>query len=154
MSSKSSEGRFKPAARRKARQMALQAVYQWQMSGNALLDIETQFRAHNDMTKVDGGYFHSLLHGVAREASRLDDELAPYLDRTLDQLDPVEKAALRIGSYELMFHQEVPYRVIINEAIELTKLFGAQDSHRYINGILDRLAPKLRADETRKARQR
>lgn len=146
--------RPKPSARRRARQLALQALYQWQMSQSSLTDIEMQFRSDNDMSKVDDGYFHALLHGVPRQASHLDETMAPLLDRSLEQLDPVELAALRIGCYELMNRPDVPYRVIINEAIELVKRFGAQDSHRYINGILDKLAPRVRPDEVRNFRKR
>ena len=113
-----------------------------------------QFRADNDFSKVDEGYFHTLLHGIPREMSTLDDTMNPLLDRPISQLDPVEIAALRIGCYELMNRADVPYRVVINEAIELVKRFGAQDSHRYINGILDKLAPRVRADEVRKFRKR
>lgn len=146
--------RPKPSERRRARQLALQALYQWQMSKSSLTDIEMQFRADNDFSKVDDGYFHSLLHGIPREMSTLDETMNPLLDRPISQLDPVEVAALRIGCYELMNRSDVPYRVVINEAIELVKRFGAQDSHRYINGILDKLAPRVRADEVRSYRKR
>ena len=146
--------RPKPSARRRARQLALQALYQWQMSQSSLMDIEMQFRADNDFSKVDDGYFHTLVHGIPRELSKLDDTMNPLLDRPISQLDPVEVAALRIGCYELMNRTDVPYRVVINEAIELVKRFGAQDSHRYINGILDKLAPRVRADEVRKYRKK
>lgn len=144
----------KPSERRRARQLALQALYQWQMSRSSLMDIEMQFRADNDFSKVDDGYFHALLHGIPREMSTLDGTMNPLLDRPISQLDPVEVAALRIGCYELMHRSDVPYRVVINEAIELVKRFGAQDSHRYINGILDKLAPRVRADEVRSHRKR
>ena len=146
--------RPKPSARRRARQLALQALYQWQLSQSSLTDIEMQFRSDNDFSKVDDGYFHILLHGIPKQASTLDETMAPLLDRSLDQLDPVEMAALRIGCYELMNRADVPYRVIINEAIELVKRFGAQDSHRYINGILDKLAPRIRPEEVRNFRKK
>ncbi|WP_257281303.1 MULTISPECIES: transcription antitermination factor NusB [unclassified Endozoicomonas] len=146
--------RPKPSARRRARQLALQALYQWQMSQASITQIEMQFRADNDFSKVDDGYFHMLLTGIAREASRLDDAMSPLLDRPIAQLDPVEMSALRIGCYELMNRSDVPYRVVINEAIELVKRFGAQDSHRYINGILDKLAPRVRPDEVRNFRRK
>lgn len=146
--------RPKPSARRRARQLALQALYQWQMSQSSITEIEMQFRADNDFSKVDDGYFHMLLTGIPREASKLDDKMAPLLDRPLSQLDPVEMSALRIGCYELMHRSDVPYRVVINEAIELVKRFGAQDSHRYINGILDKLAPHVRPEEVRNYRKK
>lgn len=145
--------RPRPSARRKARQLALQALYQWQMTQAPLMAIEAQFKADNDMAKVDAGYFHLILHGVPSQISTLDAAMTPLLDRPLTQLDPVELAALRIGCYELISHRDVPYRVVINEAIELVKKFGAQDSHRYINGILDKLALQLRAEEVRSHRR-
>ncbi len=155
MSQKSeSHNRPKPSARRKARQLALQALYQWQMTKDPVNSIEAQFRSDNDLSKVDDGYFSAILHGVPRQLSHLDEAMTPLLDRALERLDPVELAALRIGCYELINHRDVPYRVVINEAIELVKKFGAQDSHRYINGILDKLALRLRADEVRSCRKK
>ncbi len=135
--------------RRKARELALQALYQWQMAGASITDIEAQFRARNDMTRVDGGFFHELLMGVAHQVSDLDGTITPLLDRGFDQLDPVERAALRLGCFELMKRADVPYRVVINEGIELAKKYGAQDSHKYINGILDKLALALRPVEVK-----
>ncbi len=149
-----SASRPKPSARRRARQLALQALYQWQMSKSSISQIEMQFRMDNDFSKVDDGYFHMLLTGIARDATKLDDTMSSVLDRPLSQLDPVELAALRIGCYELMNRSDVPYRVVINEAIELVKRFGAQDSHRYINGILDKLAPRIRTEEVRNFRRK
>lgn len=141
------KGRARPAARRRARQMTLQGLYEWQVSGNAISAIEEQLRSNNDMSKVDCGYFHELLHGIPSQLNQLDDQLEPLLDRKLSELDPVEKAALRIGTFELIQRVDVPYRVVINEAIELAKRYGAAESHRYVNGILDKLAPQLRAAE-------
>ncbi|MDB2384784.1 transcription antitermination factor NusB [Endozoicomonas sp.] len=151
---KSNDNRPKPSARRKARQLALQALYQWQIAQTSLSTIEAQFRADNDMSKVDENYFNLIIHGVPRQISHLDEAITPVLDRPLTQLDPVELAALRMGCYELVNQRDVPYRVVINEAIELVKKFGAQDSHRYINGILDKLASRLRADEVHSHRKR
>ncbi|WP_281648779.1 transcription antitermination factor NusB [Parendozoicomonas sp. Alg238-R29] len=139
--------------RRKARELALQALYQWQMAGASIVDIEAQFRARNDMTRVDGGFFHELLSGVAHQLSDLDNTIKPLLDRSFDQLDPVERATLRLGCYEMMKRTDVPYRVVINEGIELAKKYGAQDSHKYINGILDKLALELRPVEVKEYRQ-
>ena len=130
-----------PAARRKARRYALQALYQWQLAGATLSDIEAQFLAANDMQKVDRTYFHDLLHGV-------DEALRPFLDRRVEELSQVEKALLRIGAFELKERLDVPYRVVINESIELAKVFGADDSFKYVNGVLDKLARRLRSAET------
>lgn len=152
--SSKSANRPKPSTRRKARQLALQALYQWQMNELPLVQIEAQFRSDNDFSKVDDGYFSAIIHGVPQQKSRLDDAMSAVLDRPMDQLDPVELATLRIGCYELVNRKDVPYRVVINEAIELAKRFGGQDSHRYINGILDKLAPRLRADEVRAYRKK
>ncbi|OED44531.1 N utilization substance protein B [Endozoicomonas sp. (ex Bugula neritina AB1)] len=152
--SNKSADRPKPSARRRARQLALQALYQWQMNQTPLVQIEAQYRTDNDFTKVDDDYFSAIIHGVPMQASQLDESMSAVLDRPLEQLDPVERAALRIGCYELINRKDVPYRVVINEAIELVKRFGAQDSHRYINGILDKLAPRLRVDEVKAYRKK
>ena len=136
-----------PTARRKARRFALQALYQWQLSGNALTDIEAHFRAVNDMKKVDTDYFHELLHGVPGRIEEIDGRLSPLLDRRVEELSQVEKVILRIGVFELLARIDVPWRVVINEAIELAKLFGAEDSFKYVNGVLDRLSRDVRAAE-------
>jgi len=133
-----------PSARRKARRFALQALYQWQLSGNDLADIEVQFRRDNDMKKVDRDYFHALLHEVPAHVDALDEALQPALDRKVTELSQVEKVILRIGAYELIHRLDVPYRVVLNEGIELAKLFGADDSFKYVNGVLDKLARKFR----------
>ncbi|GGO78389.1 N utilization substance protein B [Marinobacterium nitratireducens] len=135
--------------RRAARSYALQAIYQWQLAGQALTEIDAQFRVDNDMRDVDVQMFSELLHGVATRKSELDAAFAPYLDRAVEDLDPIELAILRIGAYELMQRQEVPYRVAINESVELAKVFGATESHRYVNGILDKLAQRVRYAEIR-----
>ena len=139
--------RASTSKRRHARQMALQALYQWQMNETPTDEIESQFLANNDMTQVDSQYFHILLHNIPRQFTELDLTITPFLDRPLARLDPIERAILRIGCYELLYQKEVPYRVVINESIELSKCFGAQDSHRYINGILDKLVSQLRHEE-------
>ncbi|WP_101675470.1 transcription antitermination factor NusB [Alloalcanivorax mobilis] len=136
-----------PAARRKARRYALQAMYQWQLAGAALSDIEAQFMADNDMKKVDRDYFHALLHGVPADVTALDEALRPFLDRRVEELSQVEKAILRIGAFELKSRIDVPYRVVINEGIELAKVFGAEESFKYVNGVLDKLARRLRSAE-------
>lgn len=133
--------------RRNARSFALQALYQWQMAGQPVNEIEAQFRVNNDMRDTDVALFSQLLRGVTEQKSELDSAFSPYLDRALEDLDPVELSVLRIGSFELMRRVEVPYRVAINESVELAKVFGATESHRYVNGILDKLAQKVRAAE-------
>jgi len=133
--------------RSKARRCALQALYQWQMAGQNLSDIESQFLTEQDLTGADQPYFSELLRGVPQQLTELDGHYRAFLDRGVEYLDPVELAILRIGVYELMNHPEIPYRVIINEAVELAKTFGADQSHRYINGVLDKVAREQRAAE-------
>lgn len=146
--------RPKASARRKARSLALQALYSWHMADQPLSDIEAQFRTDNDFSKVDSAYFHELLTGVPRNLDELDNQLGAVLDRDIKELDPVELAILRIGVYELLKRIDVPYRVVINEAIEMAKSFGATDGHKYVNGILDKLAPRLRKAEVSAARNK
>ncbi|HEX5512929.1 MAG TPA: transcription antitermination factor NusB [Gammaproteobacteria bacterium] len=139
--------------RTRARRRALQALYQWQMAGQDLVDIETQFQQEMDMSAVDIDLFRELLHGVPGRVDELDAQFSPLLDRPAEQLDPIERAILRIGTYELEARLDVPCRVVINEAVELAKQFGADQSHRYINGVLDKVARALplRAAEMRAA---
>ena len=136
-------------ARREARTLAMQALYSWHIAGQPLNEIEAQFRVDNDFSGVDGSYFHELLTGVARSKSEVDGAIAPNLDRPLEELDPVELAILRLSTYELMQRIDVPYRVVINEGIELAKVYGATDGHKFVNGVLDKLAPTLRSAEVR-----
>ncbi|EDX88383.1 transcription antitermination factor NusB [Alcanivorax sp. VBW004] len=143
-----------PSARRKARRFTLQALYQWQLAGAAVSDIEAQFLANQDFAKVDREYFHDLLHGVLGQVKTLDELLTPYLDRRVEELSQVEKAILRLGAFELKERQDVPYRVVINEGIELAKVFGAEDSFKYVNGVLDKLARQLRYAEASERRPR
>ena len=135
------------AQRRKARHFALQGLYQWSMTQANLAEIEAEFRVDNDFTHVDGDYYRALLTGVVERAEALDHSFAPLLDRPLDELDPVERALLRLGAFELQERIDVPYRVVINEAVALAKKFGATDSFRYVNGVLDRLAREYRQVE-------
>ncbi|EOQ77469.1 transcription antitermination protein NusB [Pseudomonas aeruginosa VRFPA02] len=139
----------KTAARRKARSLAVQALYSWQIAGQPLHEIEAQFRTDNDFSEVDGAYFHEILHGVPRQKSELDSTFEPCLERPLAEIDPVELAILRLSTYELRNRIDVPYKVVINEGIELAKTFGATDGHKFVNGVLDKLAPRLRAAELR-----
>lgn len=143
----------KIAQRRVARSLVMQALYQWQMAGQPLADIEAQFRVDNDFASVDGAYFHEILTGVARQKGDLDELLMPHLSIALDELDPVELAILRLSSWELKNRLDVPYKVVINEGIELAKTFGATDGHKFVNGVLDKLAPQLRAAEVKAAQR-
>lgn len=132
-----------------SRRCAAQAIYQWQVTGEAPGDLRAAFPADQDMAQADSGYFEDLFRGVVGQVEALDEYLAPVLDRTVAEVDPVERAILRLGVYELMAHPEVPYRVVINEAIELAKRFGADQGHKYVNSVLDKVAQNLRAVEVR-----
>jgi transcription antitermination protein NusB len=137
-----------------ARRLALQALYQWQVAGQDVLDIERQFLSSEETADVDIDYFRQLLRGVPARLRELDAHLGPLLDRPIGEVDPIERSLLRMGAYELAFHPEVPFRVAINEAVELDKTFGAEQGHRYINGVLDKLARRLRTDEVSAAANR
>lgn len=135
---------MKPAARRRARECAVQALYSWKLSHNDIADIEVQFLAEQNTSDVDVAYFHDLYAGSATNAQELDKLMAPYLSRQLEELGHVERAVLRIALFELSKRQDIPYKVAINEAIELAKTFGAEESHKFINGVLDKVAPQIR----------
>lgn len=136
------------AERRKARHYGMQALYQWLMAGAALNDIEAEFRAEYDFSRVDLEYFQALLHGVPGCVDELEATFEPMLDRNIDDLDPIERTLLRMGIFELKERIDVPYKVVINEEVALAKKFGATDSHKYINGVLDKAARELRQAET------
>ncbi|HVL01441.1 MAG TPA: transcription antitermination factor NusB [Dongiaceae bacterium] len=148
----SSSQKPSPAARRKARRFTVQALYQWQMTGANIGEIEAQFRVDNDMRKTDVTYFHELLHEIPKCVNELDGIFKPLLDREIKDLDRVELAILRIGTYELCKRPDVPFKVAINEGIELAKYFGATESHKYVNGILDKVAQRLRVLEMKAGR--
>lgn len=133
-----------PYGRSHARRAALQAIYQWQLTDQDLQTIEQQFLNEESMSKADVAYFHDLVCHVVRESRTLDAALVPWLDRPMAQVDPIARAILRIAVYELRYRFDVPWRVTINEAIKLAKTFGAEQSHRYINGILDKVAHAVR----------
>ena len=135
------------SGKRRARKRALQALYQWIMSGSDLHEIEAQFRVINNMEKVDGDYFCRLLHGVPAHIADLEASISPFLDREISGLNPIELTVLRIGAFELFNCPEIPYKVILDESISLTKEFGSQDGHRYVNGVLNNLARQVRAIE-------
>ena len=135
--------------RHQARRLALQALYQWQVTGDDIGDISSQFVTENDSDKYDIDYFRDLFQGVPTHLDELDRELQPLIDRDIERVDLVERAALRLGVYELLHHPEVPFRVIINESVELAKVFGADKGHRYVNGVLDKVSHKVRAVEVK-----
>lgn len=134
-------------ARSRARRRALQAVYAWQVSGNTMARVIEEFRHEQDMEVADLDYFEDLLRGVDAHCGELDEALKPFLDREVAQVDPIERAVLRLAAYELRHRPDVPYRVVINEAIEVAKRFGADHGHTYINGVLDKFAAHARQAE-------
>ena len=136
------------AARSRARRRALQAIYAWQMSGTSVRSVIEQFRHEQDMQVADLEYFEDLVRGVDANRAELDAGLVPFLDRDIEQVDPIERATLRLGAYELKYRPDVPYRVVLNEAVELAKRFGAEHGHTYVNGVLDKLAREWRTAET------
>ena len=131
-----------------ARQAAVQALYQWQLTGQTPEDIETHFISDHELKDVDIEYFHRMVREVPLHLHELDDHLTPHLDRGIEEVDPVERAILRLGAYELEFCLEIPYKVVINEAVELAKTFGAEHGHKYVNAVLDKVAGKLRKTES------
>jgi transcription antitermination protein NusB len=141
-------GAAKPkSARRRSRELVLQGLYQWQLSREDSGAIQAHLAEQEDYAKADIEHLESLLHAITKQSVALDALLVPALDRPLEQLSPIEHAALWVGAYELQSHAEIPYRVVINEAVELTKTFGGTDGFKYVNGVLDRLAPTLRPNE-------
>lgn len=139
-------------SRNKARQAAVQALYQWQVTGQAPIDIERLFISDQNLSGVDTDYFRELVREVPAQLALIDAALSPHLGREIDAVDPVERAILRIGAYEFAARAEIPYRVVLNEAVELAKIFGADQGHKYINGVLDKVAAQLRAPEVTAAR--
>ena len=134
-------------ARSLSRRLALQALYQWQMTGQSFPELRNQYTSDEGYAEVDAEYFQQLLQGVIDDSAALDAMIGGWLDRPVAQLDPVEHAVLLIGVEELRAHVEVPYKVVLNECVELTKKFGATDGHKFINAVLDRAARQLRAAE-------
>ena len=133
--------------RHRARELALQGIYQWRVAGGEDVQIEKQIHSEKNLGRYDKELFSTLLRGALSQPADLEALLAPYLDRPLAELSPVEFSVLLLGAFELAHHLEVPYKVVINEAVELAKTFGGTDGHRYVNGVLDKLAPQLRALE-------
>lgn len=136
-----------PTARRNARNYALQAMYQWQLSATPSIDIEAQFIATQITKTVDIEYFKELIHSVPRQVGQLDEIIKPFINRPFDELDPIELAILRLATYELKQRVEIPYRVVINEALELTKRFGSIEGFKFVNGVLDQVAKNIRSTE-------
>ena len=139
--------RPQPGKRSWARRCAAQALYEWQITGQDPGRIAAQFLADEDLRKADPDYFQELVREVPARVTEIDAALEPFLDRPLAQVDPVERAILRIGGYELTQHPDLAYRIVINEAVELAKGFGAEQGHRYVNGVLDKIARQVRRVE-------
>lgn len=142
-----------PSQRHKARTHALQASYEWLLSGNKPSDIEQQLLSNCNLKKMDVNYFRALFQGVVRHTNEIDQHMIPYLDRPITELNPIELCVLRIAIFELDKQLDVPYRVVLNEALNLTKKFGSEDGFKYVNGILDKTAKKLRQTETKEDSQ-
>lgn len=136
-----------PSARKKARHLLVQALYQWQLAGDSIGAIEAQYMAEKGMAKADTDFFRELLHDIPARLDELDASYREFLDRDLEALDPISLAVLRIGVYELLHRVDIPYRVVINEAVNLAKTFGPTDAYKYINGIVDRVAARARRVE-------
>lgn len=135
--------------RSRARRRALQALYQWQITGQEATEILRQFRAVQDLRGVDADYFEALLRGVIDRQQALDAELQAFLDRPIEQVDPMERATLRIGAFELLHCPELPFRVVLDECVDLAHRFGAEQGHSYVNAVLDKAAQRWRSDEIR-----
>jgi N utilization substance protein B len=145
-----SRGRAGKGSRRRSRELALQALYQWLVAGHEADDLCREAAAGPELQRVDKAYFETLVRGVVERAAELNASLQPFLDRPARALSPVEHALLLIGAFELSVSPDVPYRVVINEAVELAKAYGGTDGHKYVNGVLDKLAAQLRPQEARK----
>lgn len=137
----------KPSARRRAREFVLQALYQWQIAGQSIVEIEKQFAEAEGFNKADGPFFSGLFRGASAQAKSTEAALQPHLDRAWGDVSPVERGILLLAGYELISAHDVPYRVVINEAIELARSYGGTDGHKYVNGVLDKLASVVRAEE-------
>ena len=140
--------KYSKHARIRSRRSAVQAYYQWIMNQQHISIIINEFKLErSELKKADIDYFDMLLTGMVNTRENINAELADFLDRPKEELDPIEDAVLHLGSYELMYQQDIPFRVVINESIELAKMFGAEQSHKYINGVLDKVARKYRISE-------
>ncbi len=137
-----------PYKRTQARRRALQALYQWDMTGESTSAIDAQFREGQDMKKVDLEYFSELLSAVSKQVGELDELVAPFMKIPLVECDPIERNILRLSTYELRSRLDIPARVVINEAVELAKAFGAEGGHKFINGVIDKLSKQARQHES------
>ncbi len=135
------------SSRHRSRELALQGIYQWRMTGGESAQIEKQICGEKGLGRYDTGFLSQLLNGVLAQHAKLEAAVTPHLDRELAELSPIELSVLLLGAYELIQHPEIPYRVIINEAVELAKTFGGTDGHKFVNGVLDKLAVQVRAAE-------
>lgn len=142
------------ASRRKARELVLQGLYERQLAGGSDAGIAEALASSDDFAAVDADYFHALWRGVTTHYQALIDAVAPDVSRGIDALAPIERAVLAIGAWELTHRLDVPYRVVINEAVELAKRYGGTDGYKFVNGVLDKLAPRVRADEIRASGRR
>lgn len=134
--------------KRRARRLVLQALYQWLMSGTIISVIESEFFAIHNMTKVDSAYFSRLLRAIPASIDEIEGAFLPFLDRPVASLNPIELTILRISSYELLYCPELPYRVVLDESVSLAREYGSKEGHRYVNGVLNNLAKKIRHLET------
>ena len=134
-------------SRRRSREFALQGLYQWQLSGTDPATISRQLGDAKGFDKIDADYFKALLEGAVAAAAELEQAITPHLDREFSRLSPVERGILLLAGYELAHRSDVPYRVVINEAVELAKAYGGTGGYKYVNGVLDKLAAKLRRAE-------
>jgi N utilization substance protein B len=138
------EGSTRKWSRRRSREFALQGLYQWRLARKDAAIIAAEIAEREEFQKADTGYFRMLLNGAIDNAGELEALIAPHLDRRIDELSPIERSILLLAGYELMRELEVPYRVVINEAVELAKVYGGTDGHKFVNGVLDKLAAELR----------
>ena len=140
-------------ARGKSRRLAMQAIYQWQMTGDSITGIKQQFFEDNNASKIDAEYFSELVSGVAGNLSELDVLLEKYMTRTIESVDPIERAVLRLASYEFVNRFDVPYRVVLNEAVNITKEFCSEKSHGFVNAVLDKVAKEIRHVEVKSVKK-
>ena len=145
--------KFSAHERSRARRYAMQALYQWDLSGTDLVEIRKQFHEAEDFTRTDRTYFNGLLRDIPKHIARIDKNISEFIDRPIEQLDPVERAILRIAICELLLRSEIPYRVSINEAVNLAKKFGAEQGHTFVNGVLDQAAHAIRPAECAGSRE-
>lgn len=141
-----------PAARHNARRYALQAMYQWHVNETSIDAIEVEFLKSHIVKKTDRAYFKELIYGVCENKELIDSEIGSFIGRPIREIDPVELAVLRIGTYEILKRLDIPYRVVINESLELTKKFGSIEGYKFVNGVLDKVAKKHRATEVKMGR--